>query len=480
MLFKNAILLLCLILFFSMQSYAQNLFTDSLKLTLGTIGTIASKDYQPLWSVSNRFGVITDQKSDLSTFLSLNNIHVLSDSNREKQLEINYGLDLFNNKGFNHVFLQQAFVRLKYGAWQLRGGRYREIIGEVDPDLSSGSLGVSGNALPITKIGIALTKYIEVPYTHGWLQVKGLISHGWMGKDQYMKDAFLHEKTLYLRLGKNRLKLYGGVQHFAVWGGNRGEGFSLDRSFKGFLNVLLVKEADDGSVGDGLRPNRAGDHRGALEAGLEYDFDKVKLNIYNQTPFDMGQGIDVRNIDRLLGVSMSNKTGSFWKKVLAEFIYTKQMNNFYTMQYRESYYNNGVYKTGWEYEDRIIGTPLFINRHRGSKYFSEIEPYNWEAPDNKIPGLNNIINNRIVGGHLGALYTIRNNLDARTLLTYTRNFGSYSDDVFKPYKNQCYTLQEISYTFEPQNIVLTVGFAYDFGQLSDNTGCMLGIKYNLK
>jgi len=470
------------------SSYAQGSFTDSLKLAIGTWGTVASKDYQPLWSVSNRFGAIRDQKSDLSTFISISNKHLLNDNNQypgfseDSPWSISYGADVYNNKHFGTVFFQQAYIKLNYGAWQLRGGRYKEIVGEMDADLSTGSLGISGNALPIPKVGIALTQYSRVPFTNGWLQVKGLFSHGWMGNNRYMKDAYLHEKTLYLRIGKNKLKLYGGIQHYAEWGGRRDDWTSLDRSVKGFMNVVLLKEADDGSVdyGDSVkthRPNRAGDHRGVIEAGLEYDFERVKLNVYNQTPFDTGQGIDIRNIDRLFGISLTNKEDSFWRKFLAEFIYTRQMNDFYSAQYRESYYNNGVYKTGWEYEDRIIGTPLFINRQRGSKYFSEIAPYDWDAEQNTIPGNSNIINNQVIGGHIAALYTIDRRFGARSMITYTRNYGG--NKVLKPHKDQCYTLQEVNYKLPSDNVLLTAGFAYDFGDLSKNFGMILGVKWQL-
>jgi hypothetical protein len=470
--------------FYSLTCFAQRPLLDSLKLSVGSNGTFSSSDYQPLWLVSNRFGAISDTKSDLSTFISLSNTHLLTNKHKtgltgDRALAVSYGLDLYNHKNFDRTFLQQAYIKVNYGALQLRVGRYKEIIGEVDHELSTGSLGVSGNALPIPKLGIALTKYTDVPWTNGWIQVKGLISHGWMGQNQYMKDAYLHEKTLYLRVGKNKLKLYGGIEHFAVWGGNRAGGMSLDRSFKGFMNVFLVKEANDGSVNTEIdRPNRAGDHRGVLEGGLEYEFDKLKLHVYNQTPFDMGQGIDIRNIDRLFGVALTNKKDSFWKKVVAEFIYTKQMNDFYPAQYRESYYNNGIYKTGWEYENQIIGTPLFVNRQRGVHYFPNIPVYDWKSAKNNVTG-NNIINNQVVGGHLGAIYKVMHQLEAKTLLTYTRNYSTFLGMTTTPL-NQCYTLQE--FAFSPSSLPalsFTGGLAYDFGQLSKNIGGMVGLKWQL-
>ncbi|HEY9262246.1 capsule assembly Wzi family protein, partial [Chitinophaga sp.] len=186
---------------------AQRWLTDSLEVHAGAVGTAATKDYQPLWLLSNHFGTISDRKGDVSMHAGFSNQQVWHDN-----FYIKYGLDVYNNDHFQHTFIEQGYVKAGYKHWEIRAGRYEEIIGEVDKDLSSGSMGISGNALPIPKIGIAVTEYIPVPFTNGWLQFKGLLSHGWMGKDQFIKDAYLHEKNFYLRIGKNKLKLYGGIQ----------------------------------------------------------------------------------------------------------------------------------------------------------------------------------------------------------------------------------------------------------------------------
>src|SRR5690606_8541942 len=124
-------------------------------------------------------------------------------------------------------------------------------------------------------------EYTAVPFTNGWLQVKGSISHGWMGNEQSMKKAWLHEKSFYAKVGTGPFKVYGGLQHFAVWGGERGA-FKLDRSWNGFFNVLFLREANDGSVPDQYRPNRAGDHRGLLEFGGDLETPGALWHLYFQ------------------------------------------------------------------------------------------------------------------------------------------------------------------------------------------------------
>lgn len=474
-----------LILLFAIQTGVKAQFLDSLQVQAGTSVSVAGKDYLPLWLVANRFGVISDQRFDFSTHLRATNAHrlgpALSDYDKgDRGFYIDYGIDVYNNNHLKKFLFQEAFIRAKYKNVALTAGRFKQIIGEVDPDLSSGSLGVSGNSLPIPKISFSVA-YSNLPFTNGWVQFKGQISHGWMGEDQFMKHAYLHEKNFYLRVGKHKLKLYGGVQHYAVWGGSRDDLFSLDKSWAGFFNVLLVKEANDGSVFGTVAPNRPGDHRGVLEAGAEWENDDIKIQLNNQTPFDMGQGIDPRNIDRLLSLNITNKKpDAKLKKVVLEFIYTKQMNDFYKQQYRESYYNNGIYRTGWEYNDHIIGTPLFINRQRGQNYFPGVHPYDWDAPANTINALDNIIGNRVVGGHAAFLYALTKQVMSKTLLTYTKNYGDFRVGVFSPDKSQWYSLQQLSWAMPDTQLSLTGSIAYDWGQLSNNFGSMIGLQWQLK
>lgn len=467
------ILIFLLSVFITLSVKAQVL--DSLQVQAGTSVTVATKDYLPLWLVANRYGVISDQQFDFSTHVRATNTNQLF-----PWLKLDYGVDLYNNDHLRKTLLQEAYVKATYKNLKFSAGRFKQVIGEVDPELSSGSLGVSGNALPIPKISLSLD-YTDIPFTNGWIQFKGQISHGWMGGHQFMKDAYLHEKNLYFRLGKHKLKLYGGIQHYAVWGGSRSDFLTLDKSWDGFFNVLLAKESDDGSTTGQIRPNRSGDQRGVIEAGAEWENDDYKINLNNQTPFDMGQGIDIKNIDRLLSLNFTNKKpGAKLKKVTLEFIYTKQMNDFYAMQYRESYYNNGIYRTGWEYNDQIIGTPLFINRVRGSKYFDDVKPFDWDGPQRDIPPLSNIINNRVVGGHLGFIYDINDQISSQTKITYTMNYGKYTPGPFDSPLGQAYTMEQISWRVPDTQLSLSGTVAFDFGKLSNNFGSMIGLQWQLR
>jgi hypothetical protein len=477
-------LLPMILILMSSVSYGQ--LPDSLQITAGTLGTISKEGYQPLWLVSNRWGAVSDKQFDASTYVGFTGANYFrnqyisrsnSSGNAQSIFYLKYGATLINSNHFTGNTLQEAYLKAGYKDLEFRAGRFKYIPGEVDQDLSSGSMGVSGNALPIPQITIALTDYVSVPYTNDWLQIKGQLSHGWFGKNRYL-NSYYHEKNLYLRVGKNKFKFFAGAQHYVEWGGKR-EGISLDRSFKGFTDVLFATE--DGDDGSGFVPNsptgayHAGDVRGLVELGFDLEIKNSMLHFYHQSPFDGEWGVKTKNIDNLSGFSITPKAEhSIIRKVLFEFIYTKQAQDYAPDFARQAYYNNGYYKTGWEYQNRIVGTPLFINRTRAQNYsyFQSlgIKPFDWNDPT--VPGNANIIYNKIIGGHIGLLLRFSDKLSGKTLVSYTS--GQYQD--IGPNLNQFYSLQELHYGLS-KNLNLSAGIALDAGKFTNNIGGLVGLRW---
>jgi hypothetical protein len=471
--------------------YAQ--FTDSLKITIGTTGTVAGKNYQPLWLVANRFGTITDQQADLSTHFRFTNLHLIGSSHKTdttrdnksnyKGASVSYGFDLYNHNHFRTVFVEQGYVKLNYKNWEIRGGRYEEVIGEVDQQLSSGSLGISGNSLPIPKIGIAVTDYTNVPFTKGWVQFKGRYSHGWLGKEQYIKNAYLHEKSFYLQLGKGKLRFSGGLTHFAEWGGVHPQG-PAPRRFKDYLRIIV------GAGGNGADPvyqqgpvdiaNAVGNHIIIPDFGISYRASSGIFKVYTQNIFEKGKGrgayerdrlvgLKILGKDRLAGFSWENKQGQLLQKIVVEGIYTRYQGGPVIFEGKDNYYNNATYNTGWEYQKHIIGTPLFINQSRATHYnLNRAELDNW-----------NIVSNRIAGAHLGLKGKVTEHFGYRTLATYVRHYGNYyNDQAFSPAPAQLHLLQEVTYRIG--SLSVTGAFGLDSGDLSRNAGGSLRIEWVLK
>jgi hypothetical protein len=477
-------LVILLVLISNRQLLNAQLF-DSLEAKAGIEYRFSSQPYQPFWLVANKYGTVADRKSDMRSYARIVNKQVIAEPEYQNEqgfysfnpVSVSYGLSLYTNNHFKSTLLEEAFAKLEYKKWSLRVGRFEETTGGLDPELSTGSLGISPNALPIPKIGLAVTDFVNVPFTNNWLQFKGTFAHGWLGSDRYYKNSYYHEKTFFLRVGARRLKVYGGIEHFVEWGGSRA-GQQANQSTKGFWNAFLGKSSDPGADG-----GREGDQRGVIEGGLYWENDNILLHAYLQKPFEGRQDISLKNKNALAGLMLSVKnTETGLQKIVAEIISTKDVNDYIDPARRESYYNNNVYKTGWEYKNQVIGTPLFLNRTRAAKYFSSVAPFNWDAPDTEIPPNANIINNRVFAFHLAALVAFSDVLTSKTMLTFTTNYGSInSDELFSPARKQFYGLQQIRYDLPKNNLTLIAGVGIEAGQLGSSavTGGLLGIEWNL-
>jgi hypothetical protein len=466
-------------------------FADSLHISVGTTFMAATQRYQPLWLVANRYGTLADRQTDASTFVAFSNEHAFgqhsvepTDGPRKRGFYVGYGTALYNNNHFNRLFLPEGYVRAGYRNLQLRAGRYREVTGEIDPTLSSGSLGISGNSLPLPKVELAVTEYTDVPFTKGWVQFKGNFAHGWFGKQPFVDGAYLHQKSLYLQVGKGQLRGYAGLTHFAQWGGSFASGQAPSR-FGDYLRIIV------GRGGNGADPvyqqgpidiaNAVGNHLLIPEFGLTFRKNDATLRLYTQTIFDKGvgdssntnqrdrlEGLKILWRDRLVGFSWETSRRTWLQKVLIEGIYTKYQGGPVVYEGRDNYYNNATYTFGWQYQGRIIGTPLFLNRQNAENYRLNPATYTfWQ-----------VISNRVVGVHLGFKGALSQHLTYRVLATHVRHYGNYYYATEFVPASQTSLLAEVPYQFG--RLTATAGIASDFGDFGGNTGGMLRLAYQLR
>jgi len=449
--------------------------TDSLQLKVGTISTFASQQYQPKWLVSNRWGAISDQQYDVSTYVYFSNKHIfgskdpfknyLRTQNKSAAFAVSYGLRLYNNELFTNTFFQEAYVKAHLNNWELAVGRFREVVGEVNPQTSSGSMGISGNALPIPKISLSVIRYTDVPLLPaGAIQFKGGISHGLLGSDAFVKDANYHQRSFYLQLGKRMFKtftMYGGVNQFVVWGGEHPERGSLP-----------------GQYSDLTKPIVPGNNLGFFDYGASLRTPSLKITAYTQVPFEgRGNFNPLRIKDRLVGVLLSDpRPNSYFPEITFELINTTWQDpdpENLTSKEDYNFYNNTVYADGWTYQGRILGTPLFFTRQSAIHYFGEeynINPnFDW-----------NIVNNRLNGVHIGINGQVPlEEIYYKTLITISANYGNYYvSNLFRERSNlQSYFMQEVNWRLN--SLKLKGALALDIGGITKNYGIMMGIEYDL-
>ena len=459
--------------------YAQLL--DSAEFRVGTMVSVASQDYLPLWLVAERWGTISDQPVDVTSYIAFHNKHVLHEQSsfqnyvrsvkRRPASSISYGASLYNNQLLRETSFQEAYVKAKFHHWQLAVGRYREAAGNVPGETTSGSLGISKNATPIPRVSVGLAEYMDIPFiTPGWVQVKGQASIGWMGPEAFVDKAKFHHRSLYFQVGKtafvNRrrrtaLTLYGGLNQFVIWGGEHPEQGPLSNRWL-----------------DLAKPFVPGNNLGFFDYGFTFLSQGIKVRGYTQSIFEGKTSVNPFRIkDRMVGLSVSDtRKGSFFPTITLEALNTTWQDPDRSNIFRESdynFYNNTTYEDGWTYNGRILGTPLFVDRERAIHYFGpdyNTHPtYDW-----------NIVNNRLNAIHLGIKGQIPfMPLYYRTLGTYTINHGNYyiANLFTNRSRKQYYLMQELSYYYHGLRISGTLGA--DVGGFSRNVGALLGVEYNI-
>ncbi|MEM6843528.1 MAG: capsule assembly Wzi family protein [Bacteroidota bacterium] len=485
--------------------------SDSLAFQVSTLGGVSSQPYLPQWLVANRFGIL-DYDNDR---VGLIRAGASSYFQLGKHLRLGAALDGIARTSFsgsgNTVFLQQGYVKLSYRMFEVTAGQVERTLGNQAPDISSGSLSISGNARPIPQLLIAVPEYTAVPFTKGYLEFKGTFAHGWFGEDRYVESPLLHEKSLYVKAGgKFKINLSAGLVHLVTWGGRLPDGSQLPVGIDNYINVIFAQSAvnidSSNNFQIGEAANAVGDNFGVYDFGLHIKLKDINIDMYHQTPFEDWTGSRLaRNRDRLLGINLTSKREKHWlQAVVYEFLHTKYQSgptlpggpndapgarDRYGNEFggRDNYYNNYLYRTGWSHQDHIIGTPLFYTKSRMRLY----DP-TFVDPDEG--GFNfNIVNNRVVAHHFGITGSYKGHWRYKLLATFSRNYGTYGgingginrwgsiEDpnvpyAFRPPKNQQYFLTEIERK-TPSGFTFYINVGIDTGEIYQTSGILTGLRW---
>ena len=340
-------------------------------------GGLSSSNYTPFWLRANQFGAVPTEE---------NYVHVGGSTYVEyrkgKKIDWGFGasgrLNLGDTKA--DLFVQEAYLKGKWGIFELSAGRKKYIQGLMDSTLSSGSFVYSGNALPIPKLEIVLNEYWHPDFLRGYLGFKGNFVHGLFDNKRSDVDNFyLHQKSFYGRIGKPTasIKFYGGFTHQVQWGGtlkfpdpkneysNKGK---VASGLRDYVYVVLAKsmatEGDTAKYGINDGWNRLGNHLGTVDVGMEIDGRLGKLFFYRQSYYEDGSLYYGNNItDGLHGISYHTKRKTGLLKIVLEYFNSTSQGGTtfgYTNNIRgfDNYQNNGVYREGWTYLGKGMGTPL--------------------------------------------------------------------------------------------------------------------------
>jgi len=456
--------------------------------TVQTLGGYTTPGVVPFWLRSNQFGSIPLDGASLSFIGAARKDYDLTD---DKLFDWGASFEGRANLGDgSNLTLIEGYGKVRLGIFELRAGRSKKITGLCDTTLTSGSWAISGTNLGIPEVELSVREFWALPICGELFAFKGNFSHGWMGdlqmaryleQDTLLITSYLHQKSLYGRLGKPdwKIKFYAGFNHQVVWGNEQSyytEDYTL-QPLETYLYVITGKKFSNGYI----QEERQGNHLGSIDLGLEYEFENIRLFIYRQNLYEAGALAHLANIrDGLNGISLQNlhRGGNRgpWDKILLELLYTKnQAGELWSPESGspyEPYYNHGQYITGWSYLGTGLGTSFIGTRD----YIRENLP---AYPEEYF------INNRVLALHFGVEGAVRN-VSYIFKASWSINYGTYrttdeeqSTSIINPGEYGIFGDQEQFSSYLGLNRTFTNGFvlgivgAFDYGNLYYNSFGML-------
>lgn len=405
-------LFILMLLFFTseQQSVAQQLQPT---LTAET-GLLGASSETPFWHYANTRGrIFPGSQFNQYTLLTAESALTATDGS----FDFGYGASALSRVSDtqNAFRFEQLYAGVRFGGFQLKVGRFHDEIGEgmIRTDLSFGSMIQSQNAVPIPKIQFRTVDYIDVPLTNGVLSFKGMYSDGILESDREIISPYVHQKSLHAKISIENGELMFGVIHNVVWAGEDRTRGQLPNSFGDYIRIVTSQSAQEGSGATGGEiNNRLGNTVAAYDFAGTYTFHNTKLLLYRQIFLEgTGGARSWRSYwDGTYGIGLQRVEGSgLVNSFMYELIHTIEQESesrFYP-QGRANYYGHNPYRTGWTYKGSVIGNPLLT--------FD--------------PESQRMINNVVVGHHIGVSGDINPALDYKFYVTYTRNHGVCEDQV---------------------------------------------------
>ena len=468
--------------------------------------TASDGENSPLWLNANKHGLSSLTSSNgyvrggLFRSIEADTTHTLS---------WGYGADVAVASRFTSTFVvQQAYAEAQWKIIRATLGSKEQPMELKNQELSSGSQTFGINARPVPQLRIGFPDYVDVPFTKGWLGIKGYCAYGMTTDDDWQRDfaqseahrtenTFFHAKAAYLRLGRGKVNLEFGMEAGCQFGGKsyqpNGIVIKNKSGLRSFINALYGGGTD---ITDGEYKNKEGNHVGSWNMRLNIDQPAWNLGLYCDQLFEdnsmmvhiayNGWGeketahqheksryfiYDFK--DAMLGAELKLKQLPWLNDIVLEFLATKYQGGptYHDITYhlgehitgRDDYYNHSVF-TGWQHWGQVMGNPLFL------------------SPIYNTDGTIEVKDNRFTAWHLGLAGDPIGGLHYRLLASVQKGFGTYYHLYPDPRRNFS-LLAEGTYRFSERSQLkgwhLTCGIGLDRGRLlGDNIGFQLTVGHS--
>ena len=441
--------------------------SDTLRYTLNTRFNGSSGSHSSFLSTANQYDRFSFSPNAVTLWGTL---HKTIEAN--KTYDYGFGLELDDNysKGEKRFFPGEFYVQGKVHFLNIYAGSKHQVYGNQDEDLSSGGMLWSQNSRPVPKIAIESNGYIPVPYTKGYMELKGGLSHGCFYNDGGIQNLLLHHKYAYIRLGGSfPINISYGLQHVVQWGGKSSKYGTMPVTWNNYYRIFMGKSGNStANLSDQI--NTLGNHIISQNLGLDIKTKPILISMYWQ---NISEDLPVKlmskspNIeDGLWGMSARIPRFKPFSHFVLEYLSTTDQNGpwhdldgiIYGGQ--DNYYNNGLIPNGWSYRGMTIANPWIT------------------SPKYNENGATSIVNNTVRLYYFSG-EGIFKSLNYRITLAYSKNWG-HTKPLYESYDKQFSWQLEMSTPARfMKNTKLNFGLSGDQGTMyGNNTTLFLGVTYS--
>lgn len=368
--------------------YAQRETGQNIRVDTHTGLYLSTSNKTPYLNQAGQYGLVPEKAGVFFLNGAVNKAYdtLYAEKGKIKPWGYSYGLEAQANLSVNSQLLMPvAHLSGRYRGIELYAGRKREFLGLADSSGTWRSFIWSGNTIPLPKIQLSTPNYIPL-VGRGMISAKMGFSHGWFGKQLYTENYYLHQKWLYLRIGRTtgKINFYSGINQQAQWGGYSESlkdnyvtnGGHMPSDAFTYLNVVIPLKSWKVPAGKQYsyeKDYRFGNHLGTLDLGLTWNAGKGTFHIYRQTPWEDGQAPEVfLSWDGNYTFMYELKSENTIRKISLELVSTQRQGLEITKMARflgwkerhpseyQGYLNHSQYLDGWSYQGKGIGTPAII------------------------------------------------------------------------------------------------------------------------
>ncbi|MDT0689845.1 capsule assembly Wzi family protein [Salegentibacter sp. F188] len=399
---KSLKILFVLIFFIQFKATSQNL---QYSLDINSYGTAYSKEESPFWIHSNKRGRV-NESSNLTGWINGEAQYFITEN-----ASIEVGMGLLYHDGYNSKLkFDESYLSFENSWLNITAGRKQREELFLGLSASNESILWSLNARPLLGFRIETTKPVFLFNDHG-IGFTGSFGEYYLDDERFVQNVRVHHKSFNLVYkSAGNFQLSAGLQHFVQWAGVSPEYGKLSDGWEDYLRIFLGGQGDNEA---GVAENAEGNQIGSYEVKLKTELSDYKIELLYNHLFEDGSGRMLFNTpDGRYGIFIEDtyklSENNWIKALMYELYYTlDQSEGSGTTDGDDNYFSHNLYKSGWTYENRIIGMP-FITMN-----------------DNRI----RVYNNTLVAHHLGITGMAFNSYPYKLLNSYRINYGYKGNDV---------------------------------------------------